>query len=586
MKKLLFTLAALITAMTMSAQLSFVKSNVSLPSNTQDFTLRSSQNILGLYSHDFINPEIQFGFTGGVDEGTQCAVAVALWPERLADFQGGNITAFKLGFTRPVHVNGVFVATCKVDSWGDFYDIDNWTEWDCDVMGELGWNIIDVPTPFTINTDEDTHLLIGYYMIQPSLEDEGNYCMGVSDMISDEEMHDYSLWLYTGDYWHQQDFSQDYNYYLSVQCIVEKDDDVDPSVQCQVPTGDYTITGLEQAIITLTNNEPGATFFYQVYCDGVFIGDGEFTDDNYSFVVEGAGTYQVTATAKKEGYKDSTPGGFFFTIHENEAPEPTPDPEPTATPTIKVTVYDTEVVISAEGEGEVILMIDGEVVDNPTTIARGEEDVVVTVTATAQAEGQLISETAEEVVTIPAYINDPDGHMTGYWVVLYDKNNEEVWYKLEDINPNDHNQFVTNIALHYSRYGGKPVTGDMTDEDNPMVPFYFMVNGVRYACEDAAVEPVYGNANENPLFMTDNCWVVPVGYFYTIGVLVNPEADDLYMQISKGVYTGIEELNGGKAVAGVRYFNVAGQEMQEANGLTIVITTYTDGTTIATKVVK
>jgi len=49
---------------------------------------------------------------------------------------------------------------------------------------------------------------------------------------------------------------------------------------------------------------------------------------------------------------------------------------------------------------------------------------------------------------------------------------------------------------------------------------------------------------------------------------------------------GIDEINGGKSVAGVRYFNVAGQEMQQAQGLTIVVTTYTDGTTSTVKVVK
>ena len=52
------------------------------------------------------------------------------------------------------------------------------------------------------------------------------------------------------------------------------------------------------------------------------------------------------------------------------------------------------------------------------------------------------------------------------------------------------------------------------------------------------------------------------------------------------VSTAIEELMGGKSVAGVRYFNMAGQEMQQANGLTIVVTTYTDGTTSAVKVIK
>ena len=50
--------------------------------------------------------------------------------------------------------------------------------------------------------------------------------------------------------------------------------------------------------------------------------------------------------------------------------------------------------------------------------------------------------------------------------------------------------------------------------------------------------------------------------------------------------TAISEMMNGKTVAGVRYFNLAGQEMTEANGLTIMVTTYTDGTTSAVKVVK
>ena len=50
--------------------------------------------------------------------------------------------------------------------------------------------------------------------------------------------------------------------------------------------------------------------------------------------------------------------------------------------------------------------------------------------------------------------------------------------------------------------------------------------------------------------------------------------------------TGVNELVEGKTVAGVRYFNMAGQEMPEANGMTIVVTTYTDGTTSSAKVVK
>ena len=50
--------------------------------------------------------------------------------------------------------------------------------------------------------------------------------------------------------------------------------------------------------------------------------------------------------------------------------------------------------------------------------------------------------------------------------------------------------------------------------------------------------------------------------------------------------TGISEMVEGKTVANTRYFNMAGQEMQEANGPTIVVTTYTDGTTSTAKVMK
>ena len=50
--------------------------------------------------------------------------------------------------------------------------------------------------------------------------------------------------------------------------------------------------------------------------------------------------------------------------------------------------------------------------------------------------------------------------------------------------------------------------------------------------------------------------------------------------------TGLVELDANKTVANVRYFNMAGQEMSQANGMTIVVTTYTDGTTNTSKVVK
>ena len=90
------------------------------------------------------------------------------------------------------------------------------------------------------------------------------------------------------------------------------------------------------------------------------------------------------------------------------------------------------------------------------------------------------------------------------------------------------------------------------------------------------------------------CYVVyavegePVTYEVTAtakeeGKLISDEASKT---IEFAAWDGVEELVNGKAVAGVRYFNMAGQEMQQANGVTIVVTTYTDGTTSAVKVMK
>lgn len=49
---------------------------------------------------------------------------------------------------------------------------------------------------------------------------------------------------------------------------------------------------------------------------------------------------------------------------------------------------------------------------------------------------------------------------------------------------------------------------------------------------------------------------------------------------------GVSELFDGKSVANVRYFNVMGQEMTHAQGATIVITTYTDGSISVSKLMK
>ena len=81
-----------------------------------------------------------------------------------------------------------------------------------------------------------------------------------------------------------------------------------------------------------------------------------------------------------------------------------------------------------------------------------------------------------------------------------------------------------------------------------------------------------------PLF-TEN---IGIQVFYT----VNGEKNASEIVWLYDIDTNVAETLAGKTVANVRYFNAAGQEMAEPNGLTIKVTTYTDGTTNAVKVMK
>ena len=73
-------------------------------------------------------------------------------------------------------------------------------------------------------------------------------------------------------------------------------------------------------------------------------------------------------------------------------------------------------------------------------------------------------------------------------------------------------------------------------------------------------------------------------------VLVTPKheaylAADARAKLNEG--TGVEQIVNDREVANVRYINVAGQESDAPfKGVNIVVTTYTDGTTTTTKILK
>ena len=76
----------------------------------------------------------------------------------------------------------------------------------------------------------------------------------------------------------------------------------------------------------------------------------------------------------------------------------------TEMPVISYNTASGSVTITATGQGDVVLRVDGQQVENPYTIERGAQEKILHVTATAQEEGKKMSETAMMTITIPARV--------------------------------------------------------------------------------------------------------------------------------------------------------------------------------------
>ena len=104
-----------------------------------------------------------------------------------------------------------------------------------------------------------------------------------------------------------------------------------------------------------------------------------------------------------------------------------------------------------------------------------------------------------------------------------------------------------------------------------------------YSGEDFYLRRVYfyrTNEGDNPMFT----WRIGIQLTYTVEGVTN-KSNIVYLDVYPKP-TAVEEVNAGKQVTAVRYFNAAGQQLARPSGLTIQVTTYSDGTTSAVKVIK
>lgn len=132
---------------------------------------------------------------------------------------------------------------------------------------------------------------------------------------------------------------------------------------------------------------------------------------------------------------------------------------------------------------------------------------------------------------------------------------------------------------------------------NPVINGYPIDNGNAYRVEIVPAEPstVYyrllaadgsstsWQAYNSPLvYNVPGIWTVEA-YAVANGKL---PSEHVYYEFEIRSYTGVSETAAAKQIVSSRYFNVMGQEIQQPDGLTIIVTTYSDGTATVAKVMK
>ena len=213
-KLLLLTMAAMMMPAVMNAQAVLQPKN-SAPMRAlthykapAGIEIAENQKIMGHFDSD----DLLEGGLGMTSMPGVIPLATVISPDELQVFQGGKIVAFRVGLAEATPVTRVFVA--PVSSAGVPSGVGTLVEWPCQV-GEQGWNEIVLETPYEINLDETTSLLIGFDYTQTRT----NYPIGVSN---DGDIYPTYAYLKTGRVpkWTDMGIT---SYNVAVQCIVEND---------------------------------------------------------------------------------------------------------------------------------------------------------------------------------------------------------------------------------------------------------------------------------------------------------------------------------------------------------------------------
>lgn len=192
----------------------------------------------------------------------------------------------------------------------------------------------------------------------------------------------------------------------------------------------------------------------------------------------------------------------FKQVREGGEEPDTTVQEKTPIPEITVDVTDKYVIIGATGNGNVMLYFDGFYSpDNPVHFVRAGVDRSVVVTATAQEDGKLISDTARRVVDVPA-VEVP---VEGYWLQMYDATvnaGDTIIIPVEMWNESDVVAFQTDIELpegfELVKEDGKYAISlsDRASADHTVMANELLDGKIRVLCFSTSNTPFTGNKGE------------------------------------------------------------------------------------------
>ena len=187
-KTFLLLLAAIMLPLSLGAQLS----------------LEPNQRILGHYTTDDV-ATVGWGKTFLTGLNT---VATDITPDELAAFSGDRIVAFRIGLSESAPISRLFVI--PIDGMGNLLN-DQMREWPCEASS-IGWNVIELPSPYDIDMPDDYSLRIGFDYEQATRNSKPLSVVNVGTIYP-------SLHRRFGN-WVNYGINTSGN--LSIQCIVEK----------------------------------------------------------------------------------------------------------------------------------------------------------------------------------------------------------------------------------------------------------------------------------------------------------------------------------------------------------------------------